>query len=42
VLRAFIALKKSIVLAVFEPATFGSSGKRTNHFTTKATNVGLL
>jgi hypothetical protein len=31
VLRIFIALKKSIALAGFEPATFGSSGKHTNH-----------
>jgi hypothetical protein len=37
VLRIFIALKKSIALAGFEPATFGSSGKHTNHYTTKAT-----
>jgi hypothetical protein len=29
--------KKSIALAGFEPATFGSSGKHTNHYTTKAT-----
>jgi hypothetical protein len=27
-------------LAVFEPATFGSSGKHTNHYTTKATREG--
>jgi hypothetical protein len=31
VLRTFIAL------AWFEPATFGSSDKHTNHYTTKAT-----
>jgi hypothetical protein len=31
VLRIFIAL------AGFEPATFGSSGKHTNHYTTKET-----
>jgi hypothetical protein len=37
VLRIFIALKKYIALGGFEPATFGSSGKHTNHFTTKAT-----
>jgi hypothetical protein len=37
VLRIFIALKKSIALAAFEPATFGSSGKHTNHYITKAT-----
>jgi hypothetical protein len=40
VLRIFIALKTSITLARFEPATFGSSGKHTNHYTTKATTVG--
>jgi hypothetical protein len=37
VLRIFIALKETIVLAGFEHATFGSSGKHTNHYTTKAT-----
>jgi hypothetical protein len=37
VLRIFIALKKSIALAGFEPAIFGSSGKHTNHYTAKAT-----
>jgi hypothetical protein len=36
VLRIFIALKKSIALVGFEPATFGSSGKHTNYYTTKA------
>jgi hypothetical protein len=36
-LRIFIALKKSIVLARFEPATFGSGDKHTNHYTAKAT-----
>jgi hypothetical protein len=36
VLRIFIALKKPITLAEFEPATFESSGKHTNHYTTKA------
>jgi hypothetical protein len=39
VLRIFIALKKSMVLAGFEPATFGSSGKHTNHYTPKATKL---
>jgi hypothetical protein len=39
VLRIFIALKKSIALAVFEHTTFGFSGKHTNHYTTKATLV---
>jgi hypothetical protein len=38
VLRIFIALKKSIASAGFEPATVGSSGKHTNHYTTKATH----
>jgi hypothetical protein len=37
VLRIFIALQKSIVLAGLEPATFGSSSKHINHYTTKAT-----
>jgi hypothetical protein len=37
VLRIFTALKKSIALAGFEAATFGFSGKYTNHYTTKAT-----
>jgi hypothetical protein len=37
VLRIVIALKKSIALAGFEPATFGSSDKYTNHYTTKGT-----
>jgi hypothetical protein len=41
VLRIFIALKKSVALAGFDPATFGSSGKHTNHYTTKATNSQL-
>jgi hypothetical protein len=39
VLRIFIALKKSIALAGFEPANFGSSGKHINYHTTKATVV---
>jgi hypothetical protein len=37
VLWIFITLKRSIALAGFEPATFGSSGKHTNHYTTKVT-----
>jgi hypothetical protein len=37
VLRTFIALKKSIALAGFEPATLGSSGEHTNHYTTEVT-----
>jgi hypothetical protein len=32
-----IALKNAITLAGFKLATFGSSGKHTNHYTTKAT-----
>jgi hypothetical protein len=35
----FIALKKSIALVGFEPATYGSSGKHNNHYTTKSTNL---
>jgi hypothetical protein len=42
VLRIFIALKKSIALAGFESANFGSSGKHTNHYTTKATKFLLV
>jgi hypothetical protein len=34
--RIFIALKISITLVGFEPTIFGSSGKHTNHYTTKA------
>jgi hypothetical protein len=37
VMRIFIALIKSIASAGFEPATLGSSGKHTNHYTTEAT-----
>jgi hypothetical protein len=33
----FLSLLKSIALAGFEPATFMSSGKHTNHYTTKVT-----
>jgi hypothetical protein len=33
----FYGFKKSIALAGFEPATFGSSGKPINHYTTEAT-----
>jgi hypothetical protein len=39
VLRIFITLKKSIALAGFELATFRSSSKHTNHYTTKATKL---
>jgi hypothetical protein len=41
VLWFFIALK-TIALAWFKPATFGSSGKHTNHYTTEATPMLLL
>jgi hypothetical protein len=39
VLQIFIALKKSIALAGFGPATFGSSGKHNNHYTTKVAKM---
>jgi hypothetical protein len=39
VLWIFYRPKKSIALAGFEPATFGSSGKHTNHYTTMGTLV---
>jgi hypothetical protein len=38
VLRIFIALKNPSTWPGFEPATFGSSGQHTNHYTTKATS----
>jgi hypothetical protein len=34
--------EKSIALAGFEPTTFGSSGKHTNHYTMKATPLPLV
>jgi hypothetical protein len=37
VLQIFIALKNQSPWPGFEPATFGSSGQHTNHYTTKAT-----
>jgi hypothetical protein len=37
VLQIFITLKKSITLAGALARTFESSGKHTNHYTTKAT-----
>jgi hypothetical protein len=37
VLRIFIALKNPSPWPCFEPATFGSSGQHTNHYTSKAT-----
>jgi hypothetical protein len=39
-LRIFIALKNPIASARFEPATLGSSGKQTKHYTTEAKNLG--
>jgi hypothetical protein len=33
----FYRQKKTIAFAGLEPATFGCSGKHTNHYTTKAT-----
>jgi hypothetical protein len=36
VLRIFIALKNPSPWQGIEPATFGSSGQHTNHYTTKA------
>jgi hypothetical protein len=37
VLRIFIAFKNPSSWLGFEPATFGSSGQHTNHYTTKTT-----
>jgi hypothetical protein len=37
VLRIFTTLKNPSLWPGFEPATFGSSGQHTNHYTTKAT-----
>jgi hypothetical protein len=37
VLRVSIALKNPSPWPGFKPATFGSSGQHTNHYTTKAT-----
>jgi hypothetical protein len=37
VLRIFIALKNPSHWPGYDPATFGSSGQHTNHYTTKAT-----
>jgi hypothetical protein len=41
VLRIFIALKNPSPWLGFEPATFGSSGQHTSHYTTKATTWNL-
>jgi hypothetical protein len=41
VLRIFIALKNPSPWPGFEPATFGSSGKHTNHYTTEAASARL-
>jgi hypothetical protein len=38
VLRIFITPKNPSPLPGFEPATFGSSGQHTNHYTSKVTN----
>jgi hypothetical protein len=38
----FLSPLKSIALAEFEPANFGSSSKHTNHYTTKATEARYL
>jgi hypothetical protein len=37
----FLSPLKSIALAGFEPTTFGSNGKHTNNYTTKASKKGL-
>jgi hypothetical protein len=37
VLQIIITLESLIALAKFEPMTLGSSGKHTNHYTTKVT-----
>jgi hypothetical protein len=42
VLRIFIVLKNPSPWPGFEPASFGSSGKHTNHYTTKATSFLVL
>jgi hypothetical protein len=39
VLRIFIALKNPSPCPGFEPATVGSSGQHTNHYTTKLTST---
>jgi hypothetical protein len=41
VLRIYIALKNPSPWPGFEPATFGSSGQHTNHYTTKVTRPSL-
>jgi hypothetical protein len=41
VLRIFNALKNQSPWRGFEPASFGSSGQHTNHYTTKATDYFL-
>jgi hypothetical protein len=41
VLRIFIALKNPSPSPDFEPATLGSSGQHTNHYTTKTTSSVL-
>jgi hypothetical protein len=39
VLQICIALKNPSPGPGFEPATFGSSGQHTNHYTTKVTQI---
>jgi hypothetical protein len=39
VLRIFIVLRNPSPWPGFEPVTFGSSGKHTNHYTTNATHI---
>jgi hypothetical protein len=41
VLRIFVALKNPSPWPGFEPATFGSSGHHTNHYTTKVTHFAV-
>jgi hypothetical protein len=42
VLQIFIALKNPSPWPGFEPATFGSSGQHTNHYTTKGPKKSFL
>jgi hypothetical protein len=42
VLRIFIAIKYPSPWPGLEPATFGSSGQHTNHYTTKATSHCII
>jgi hypothetical protein len=38
----FIAIKKPIASAGFEPANLSSNGKHTKHYTAEATDLGLM